>query len=131
MVKIPLTFENPALYYLAFYTTDFSKLSLWRDLLCPAFMSHRTNSLFFLSQMYYFLISKWAGYKLPGVKQFICGFRGLCESYGFTAVKNSKTSYRTEAGPRELLSELATLLSPVTFEVRVSLGKLAISPSVP
>lgn len=58
--------------------------------------------------MYYFLISKRAGYKLPGIEQFFRGFRGLCEGYGSLQL-SAKTNYRTQAGPGELLFELAAL----------------------
>lgn len=90
-------------------------------------MSPRTV-YFFLSHMYDFLISKWDGYKLPGTKQFFCGFRGLYEGYGLLQ-SNSKTNYRTQAGPRQLLFELASLWPPVILEVRVSSWKMAISHS--
>lgn len=49
-------------------------------------VTYSKQAFFFLSHTY-FLISKWAGYKIPGVKQLFCGFRGLCEGYGFTALK--------------------------------------------
>lgn len=61
---------------------------LYEEICCalPSCHLEQTGLVFFLSHMC-FLISKWAGYKLPGVKQFFCGFRGLRERYGFTAVK--------------------------------------------
>lgn len=75
--------------------------------------------------MFYSLISKCAGYKPPRVKLFFCGLSWLCDSYEFTAVQvpdQLTTGQKTDP----LLSELDTLPSPVPFEVRVFLGKLAI-----
>lgn len=43
------------------------------------------NKQFNLSYMFYFLISKWAGYKLPGIKVFFCGLGYVT---GLTAVKD-------------------------------------------
>lgn len=69
-------------------------------------------------------ISKWAGYKLPGIKLFFLWPQLVMWQLWVYCSQRPKPTTGHKLNP--VLSELNTLQSPVPFEVWVFLGNLAI-----